>query len=100
MKKKVVIVILGAALLAGGAYWLAMRALDRAISKVNWQGLQDFAQASLGAATQAGKADQPAQGSGQGAISYYQQHPDELERDKRCLPTFGAALEIATSARD
>jgi len=97
MRTKVAIAILAAALLAGGIYWFAMR--NWRFREANWQALGDVFEASLGAASTVGA---PHQGvaDGQGAASYYQQHPDELERDKRCGQTIRAALEIAISARD
>jgi len=98
MKTKVVIAILAAGVISAGAYRFFMWNLDRSFQNADWKGLQDVrdsAEAALGAATRAGEPDH----SGQGMLAYYQEHPGERERDKRCLQTWRSALEIASYAR-
>ncbi|HLG15425.1 MAG TPA: hypothetical protein VJH03_13125 [Blastocatellia bacterium] len=96
MKTKVVITVLAAAVLSGAAYWFVMWNLGRSFGKVDWKGLQDLFEASLGETVTGGEAAEP----GPGAIPYYQEHPGELESDKRHFETWRSALVIASAAQE
>lgn len=96
MKTKVVIAILAAAVLSGAAYWFVMWNVKRSVQRADWHGLEGGAEASLGAVLTARESAQP----GPGVIPYYQEHPDELETDKRYFQTWRSAFTIAISERD
>jgi hypothetical protein len=95
-KTKMMVAILAVAVLSGAVYSFVMWNLKRSFQKTDPQAFQDLFEASLGQAATAREGIQP----GPGAIQYYRDHPEELQRDKRYFETYGSALMIATSVQE
>src|SRR5262249_40405636 len=97
MKTKLVIAILALAILTGATYWFIRWNLNKSLQKMDWEDLGSVIEAPVGSFVSTTKSPQQ---RGPGALQYYQEHPDELERDKRYFQTWRSAFTIAISERD
>lgn len=111
MKTKVVMAILGTAVLSGAVYCFALRNLNKGFQKADSQAPQAFqdlleaaggrfatgATGSEGIEATPGTENffNPPTHVGQGLVEYYQRHPGEFERDKRYFETYLSAFAIA-----
>jgi hypothetical protein len=94
------IAVLGAA----GRYfveWSLNRAFQPAMKEGGgFRQLADVLEASVGSTLARGDARlQPRGAVGEGALAYYQKHPQALQRDKKYFETWHSALAIADAGR-
>ena len=81
--------------LCAAAYWFMSWNLNRSFRRADWNGLQALIEAPIGEIVTARLVAQP----GSGAVPYYHEHPEALQRDERYLQTWHSAKLIANSAR-
>jgi hypothetical protein len=95
MKAKLAIGAIAALVLSGAAYWFAEWNLSRSFRRVDWNGLQESVQAPLGEALTA----RPTAQTGPGAIQFYREHPEAMQRDASYVITWRSATVLGNSVR-